>query len=214
MIQQPQRSSFDLLRRLWTLITPFRLQLACLGTVVLLSIPLSLLTPVPLTLAVDSIIGSRPLPALLQAWVPLSIQQSTTALFLLMFLTFIGIALCTHLQGMVLLLLSSHTGERMILAFRSRLFEHLQHISSSYHDTHGTADSVYRLQHDAASIKQIPIDVLIPFLRAVCMLIGLSTLMIIINWLFALVAMGMLPLLFWLTRRCGRQLRSTWSAVR
>jgi hypothetical protein len=83
-----QRSSFDLLRRLWTLITPFRLQLTCLAAVVLLSIPLSLLTPVPLTLAVDSIIGSRPLPALLQAWVPLSIQQSTTALFLLMFLTF------------------------------------------------------------------------------------------------------------------------------
>jgi ATP-binding cassette, subfamily B, bacterial len=214
VIQQPQRSSFDLLRRLWTLITPFRLQLTCLAAVVLLSIPLSLLTPVPLTLAVDSIIGSRPLPALLQAWVPLSIQQSTTALFLLMFLAFIGIALCTHLQGMVLWLLSSHTGERMILAFRSRLFEHLQHICSSYHDTHGTADSVYRLQHDAASIKQIPIDVLIPFLRAVCMLIGLSTLMIIINWLFALVAMGMLPLLFWLTRRCGRRLRSTWSAVR
>ena len=99
MIQQPQRSSFDLLRRLWTLIAPFRLQLSCLGAVVLLSIPLSLLTPVPLTLAVDSIIGSRPLPAPLQAWVPLSIQQSTTALFLLMSLAFIGIALirtCGH----------------------------------------------------------------------------------------------------------------------
>ena len=99
MIQQPQRSSFDLLRRLWTLIAPFRLQLSCLGAVVLLSIPLSLLSPVPLTLAVDSIIGSRPLPALLQAWVPLSIQQSTTALFLLMSLAFISIALirtCGH----------------------------------------------------------------------------------------------------------------------
>ncbi len=214
MIQQPQRSSFDLLRRLWTLIAPFRLQLTCLGAVVLLSIPLSLLTPVQLTLAVDNIIGSRPLPALLQAWVPLSIQQSTTALFLLMSLAFIGIALCTHLQGMVLWLLSSHAGERMILTFRSRLFEHLQHICSSYHDTHGTADSVYRLQHDAASIKQIPIDVLIPFLRAVGMLSGLATLMIIINWRSALVAIGMLPFLFWLTHRCGRRLRSTWSAVR
>ena len=214
MVLQPQYSSSNLLRRLWTLVAPFRLQLTGLCAVVLLSIPLSLLTPVPLTLAVDSIIGSRPLPALLQAWMPLSIQQSTTGLLLFMFFAFIGIALCIHLQGRVLCLLSSHAGERMILAFRSRLYEHLQHICSSYHDTHGTADSVYRLQHDAASIKQIPIDVLIPFLRALCMLIGLVGLMSIINWQFALVGMGMLPILFWLTHRCGQRLRSTWSTVR
>jgi ATP-binding cassette, subfamily B, bacterial len=213
-MSQHQRASSPLLRRLWSLIAPFRLQLACLCAVVLLSIPLNLLTPVPLTLAVDSIIGSRPLPAILQAWVPIWMQQSTTALLMLMFTVFVGIALCTHLQGMALWLLSSYTGERMIFAFRSRLFEHLQHICSSYHDTHGPADSVYRLQHDAAAVKQIPIDALIPFFRAVCMLVGLATLMIIIDWQFALVAMGMLPVLFLLTRRCGRQLRTTWSAVK
>jgi ATP-binding cassette, subfamily B, bacterial len=211
---KPRLSSSNLLRRLWTLIAPFRLQLAGLCAVVLFSIPLNLLTPVPLTLAVDSIIGSRPLPSVLQAWVPLWMQQSTTALFILMFTAYVGIALCTHLQGMALWLLSSYTGERMIFAFRSRLFEHLQHICSSYHDTHGPTDSVYRLQHDAASVKQIPIDALIPFLRAVCMLTGLAVLMIIMDWQFALVAMGMLPVLFWLTRRCGRRLRTTWSAVK
>ncbi len=214
LMSQSHRASSDLLPRLWTVIAPFRLQLAGLCAVVLLSIPLNLLTPVPLTLAVDSIIGSRPLPAVLQPWVPASMQQSTTALLMLMFTAYVGIALCTHLQGMVLWLLSSHTGERMIFAFRSRLFEHLQHFCSSYHDTHGPADSVYRLQHDAASVKQIPIDALIPLLRAVCMLTGLATLMIIIDWQFALVALSMLPVLFWLTRRCGRQLRTTWSAVK
>lgn len=213
-MSQHQRTTSDLLRRLWTVIAPFRLKLTCLCAVVLLSIPLNLLTPVPLTLAVDSIIGSRPLPSLLQPWVPASMQQSTTTLLILMFTAYVGIALCIHLQGMVLWLLSSHTGERMIFAFRSQLFEHLQHICSSYHDTHGPADSVYRLQHDAASVKQIPIDVLIPFLRAVCTLTGLATLMIIIDWQFALVALGMLPVLFWLTRQCGRQLRTTWSAIK
>jgi ATP-binding cassette, subfamily B, bacterial len=213
-MSQNQRASSDLLRHLWTLIAPFRLQLICLCAVVLLSIPLNLLTPVPLTLAVDSLVGSRPLPAVLQAWVPTWMQQSTTALLILTFTAYVGIALCTHLQGMALWLLSSYTGERMIFAFRSRLFEHLQHICPSYHDIHGPADSVYRLQHDAAAVKQIPIDALIPFLRAVCMLTGLAAFMIIIDWQFALVAMALLPILFILTRRCGRQLRTTWSAVK
>lgn len=211
---QRDRTTLDLLRQLWTFIAPFRWQLASLGFVVMLSIPLNLLTPLPLTLAVDSIIGSRPLPSFLQSWVPSWMLSSSTALLALVFAGYVGVALCTHLQGLVLWLLSSYTGERMIFSFRSKLFEHLQRICVSYHDTHGPADSVYRLQHDAASVKQIPIDAVIPFMRAVCMLIGLATLMILIDWKFSLVALGMLPVLFVLTRACGRRLRTTWSAVK
>jgi ATP-binding cassette, subfamily B, bacterial len=208
------RSSLDLLRTLWTVIHPFRWQLMTLSAIVMLSIPLNLLSPLPLTIAVDSILGSRPLPGLLQTWVSASIQGSTASLLLLVFAAYLGVALCTHLQGLAIWLLSSYTGERMIFAFRSRLFGHLQHICASYHDTHGPADSVYRLQHDAASVKQIPIDAVIPFMRAICMLAGLCTLMIIIDWQFALVAIAMLPVLFALTRYSGRKLRTTWSAVK
>ncbi len=211
---QQTRGSFDLLRHLWTLVQPFRWRLAALFAVVMLSIPLNLLSPWPLTLAVDSILGTRPLPALLQNWIPASMQASSTALLCLVFAAYIGIALFTQLQGLTLWLLSSYTGERMIFAFRSRLFEHLQHICASYHDKHGPADSVYRLQHDAAAVKQIPIDAILPFLRAVCLLTGLVTLMLIIDWQFALVAIGLLPVLFVLTRYSGRKLRLTWSDVK
>ncbi len=211
---QHTRGSFDLLRHLWALVRPFRWRLAALFAVVMLSIPLNLLSPWPLTLAVDSILGTRPLPALLQNWIPASIQTSSTALLCLVFGAYIGIALFTQLQGLTLWLLSSYTGERMIFAFRSRLFEHLQHICASYHDKHGPADSVYRLQHDAAAVKQIPIDAILPFLRAVCLLAGLVTLMLIIDWQFALVAIGLLPVLFALTRYSGRKLRLTWSDVK
>jgi len=64
------RSALQLLRRLWPFLAPFRAQLACLAVVVLFSIPLNLTTPLPLTLAVDSVIGDRPLPHVLQSWLP------------------------------------------------------------------------------------------------------------------------------------------------
>ena len=207
-------SSFELLRRLWTFIAPFRWQLLCLCVVVLLSIPLNLLLPLPLTLAVNSIIGSRPLPEFLQIWTPSSLQASSRGLLVLVFAGYLSIALCTHLQGVALWLLSSYTGERLIFSFRSRLFEHLQRICVSYHDTHGPMDSVYRLQHDAASVKQIPIDALIPLLRALCMLCGLATFMIFLDWQFSLVPLMMMPVLFVLTRMCGRRLRASWTAVK
>jgi ATP-binding cassette, subfamily B, bacterial len=208
------RSSLYLLRRAWAFIAPFRGQLAALTAVVLLSIPLNLLTPLPLTLAVDSVIGARPLPQFLEAWLPAGVQSSSGALLLFMCAAYVGIALCIHLQSMALWLLSSYTGERMIYAFRHRLFEHLQRICASYHEAHGPTDSVYRIQHDAASVKQIPIDAFLPFLKACCLLIGLATLMLTIDRPFALVGLAMLPLLFWLTHRCGRRLRKQWSDVK
>ncbi|HJT19063.1 MAG TPA: ABC transporter ATP-binding protein [Nitrospira sp.] len=207
-------SSLSLLTAAWTFISPFRWHMACLTAVLMLSIPLGLLTPLPLTVAVDSIIGTRPLSPALRAWIPPDVASSGTAMLVLVAAAYIAIALCNHLQAMALWILSSYTGERLIYSFRSRLFEHLQRICVSYHDVHGPSDSVYRIQHDAASVKQIPIDALLPFLRACCMLTGLATLMLVIDREFALVGLSMLPVLFWLTRRCGHRLRRRWSEVK
>jgi ATP-binding cassette subfamily B protein len=209
-----RRSSFHLLRRSWPFIRPFRRQLACLTVVVLLAIPLNLLTPLPLTLAVDSVIGTRPLPPFLQDWIPADVQSSPGALLVFVCAAYIGIALLIHLQSLVLWVLSSYTGERLIYAFRHRLFEHLQRICASYHDAHGPTDSVYRIQHDAACVKQIPIDALLPFVKACCLLGGLGTLMVLLDVQFALVGLSMLPLLFWLTHRFGRRLRRQWTDVK
>jgi len=208
------RSTLYLLRRAWPFMAPFRGHLTALTVVVLLSIPLSLLTPLPLTLAVDSVIGARPLPEFLAGWLPAGVQSSPGTLLLFMCAGYVAIALCMHLQSMALWLLSSYTGERIIYAFRHRLFEHLQRICASYHEEHGPTDSVYRIQHDAASVKQIPIDAFLPFLKACCLLTGLATLMLTIDRPFAVVGLAMLPLLFWLTHRCGRRLRKQWSDVK
>jgi len=212
--QDRSRSSLYLLRRAWPFIAPFRVQLACLACVVLLSIPLSLLTPLPLTLAVDSVIGDRPLPQVLQVWLPSNARSSAEELLLFICVAYVGIALCVHLQSRALWLFSSYTGERLIYAFRHRLFEHMQRVCASYHEVHGPTDSVYRIQHDAASVKQIPIDAFLPFLKACCLLTGLALLMLTIDVAFATVGLMMLPLLFWLTHRCGRRLREQWSDVK
>ena len=122
--QDSNRSSLNLLRRAWPFMAPFRAQLACLTFVVLMSIPLNLLTPLPLTLAVDSVIGTRPLPSFLQSWIPDALEDSTGGLLLFVCTAYVGIALCIHLQSLALWVLSSYTGERLIYSFRHRLFEH------------------------------------------------------------------------------------------
>ncbi|MBD0305073.1 MAG: ABC transporter ATP-binding protein [Nitrospiraceae bacterium] len=90
----------------------------------------------------------------------------------------------------------------------------MQHLPIAYHDTQGTADSIYRIHHDASSIKHIPIDGIIPFARASCMLAGIASITLAIDWQLALVALAVSPALFWLTNQCGRRLRKQWSEVK
>src|SRR5207249_9049935 len=59
-----------LYRRLLRLAKPFWLHIATFGLLSLLATPLALLAPLPLKIALDSAIGSRPLPRLLRAFSP------------------------------------------------------------------------------------------------------------------------------------------------
>ena len=54
-----------------------------IGAVGLLATPIALLGPVPLEIAVDSVLGSDPLPAPMRPLVPEALQESTLALLLL-----------------------------------------------------------------------------------------------------------------------------------
>lgn len=58
-------TDFALFRRLLSQARPYWLHIGGVFLLNLLSIPLALLTPLPLKIAVDSVIGSQPLPGFL-----------------------------------------------------------------------------------------------------------------------------------------------------
>ena len=193
---------------------PFSFHLTGILLLGLLSAPLALLTPLPLKIAVDSVIGSRPVPEFLQALLPAAAMESTSLLLGIAIVLVMIIASLGQLQGFGICVLSSYTGERLIMSFRAQVFRHMQRLSLSYHDTHSAAESIYRIQHDAACVKHIPIDGFIPFLRAGFTLFGMIYITALIDWQMAMVALGVSPILFVLTRTSGRKLRKKWSEVK
>src|SRR5436305_9235306 len=66
--------------RLWLEMRPYSGHLAVLFLVSLLGAPLALLVPLPLKIAVDNVIGSRPLPHFLTALLPSSVKGSAHSL--------------------------------------------------------------------------------------------------------------------------------------
>src|SRR5204862_7949173 len=125
---------------------PYWLHLGGILALSPLAPPLALLTPVPLRIAVDSVIGSHPLPGVLDTWLP-GVARSTTGVLLLTAGLTVVFALLVHLQALAAWLLQAYTRERLVLAFRGQLFTHLQRLSLSYHDTRGATDSTYRVQY-------------------------------------------------------------------
>src|SRR5437867_7510800 len=119
--------------------------IAALFLVGLLATPLALLAPLPLKIAVDSVLGGHPLPRFLDALVPRSVSGSTAGLLLLVAAVAVLVTLLGELQGLATKYLSAAAGEREVRDFRARLFGHLQRLSLSYHDSTGSADSVYRI---------------------------------------------------------------------
>ncbi len=199
-----------LFRRLLTETRPYWLLIGLLLLLNLLTTPLALLAPLPLKIAVDSAIGSHPLPGFLAGIVPAAATGSAEAVLLLAIGLVVVIALLNLLQELVATLLSTYAGERVTLDFRARLFRHAQRLSLARHDRQGTSDAIYRIQWDATSVQYVAVFGLTPFISAVFMLVGVFYVTARIDWQLAAIALVISPVLFLLTRMYRRRLRTGW----
>ncbi len=187
---------------------------AVLFLVSLLASPLALLAPLPLKIAVDSVVGSRPLPGVLDVLLPAGAARSTAGLLILVAALAIFISLANQLQVTAQKYLTVLAGEKLQLDFRAQIFRHLQRMSLAYHDTIGTADSVYRIQQDAPAIRSIVIDGFIPLVGSAVTLAGMVYVTIRIDWQLALVALATSPALLLVARVYRPRLRSQSREVR
>src|SRR5215208_4022369 len=134
-------SNFSVYRRLLQQARPYWTHLVGLFVVNLLSTPLALLAPLPLKIAVDSIVGGQPISGIFAELMPSGLSRTNLLTLCAAFL--ILIALVNHLQIMGSYLLRTYTGEKLVLAFRAKLFRHTQRLSLAYHDSKGSSDSTY-----------------------------------------------------------------------
>jgi len=188
---------------------PYWGHLAALLVVSLLAAPLSLLVPVPLKIAVDSVLGSHPIPVPLGAILPSAVTHSDTALLVALGLLFVLIAVLNQLQEMASLILGTYTGEELLAGFRARLFRHVQRLSITYHDSHGVNDSTYRIQYDASNLRDI-VDSLFPLISAGATFAGMLYVVALISWKLAVVAIAVTPIIVCAARIYGRRLRARW----
>lgn len=207
-------SDTKMLRRLFSQTRSYRPHIAAIFCVGILAIPLALLLPVPLKIAVDSVVGSSPLPEWVSFVIPDSISGDKLSLLLLAVCMQVLVVLFIQLQYLLIYVLQTHTGERITLLFRECLFQHVQRLSFSFLDSRGTADSIYRIQYDVPSLRHIIIHGLVPLITDGLMLLAMIYVIAQINVPLALVALGVSPFLYALSHAYNVRMRPKYKEVK
>ncbi len=184
------------------------------GVLVLLaSSAIALLQPWPLKLIVDTILGSQTPPTLLSDLSILLSQYvswpSDPKMGLLLLLCVC--VLLIQLFMSLLMVLSTYilvaVGLRMVFRLRCRLFDHLQRLSLAFHDTTAVGDSLYRMTWDTYCVQSLFNSGVIPALTASFTLLGIASIMFVLDWLLTIVALSIgIPLVI-LIRKLDRPMK-------
>lgn len=204
-------SDWALLRRLLEEARAYRfhiLGLFCLG---LLAVPLSMLAPLPLKIAVDSALGSVPLP---RALLPPGTSPSPGLALAIAAGLLIAIAALKQIQDVSNHVLRVYVQERLTLDLRARLFLHSQRLSLSHHDRRGATDAMTRIEKDVPAAQSVVVESLFPSITAGLTVAGMLIITARIDAVLALLALAIAPILFLLNQYYRGKLRVRWHEVR
>ena len=186
--------------RMLAYIKPYSRQMALAFAAMLVVTGLTLLTPYLLKVAVDQYItaGNR---------------QGLMTISLITAGAFVGLYAGTAGQNYLL----SWVGQRALAAMRSDLFQHLQRLSLSYHDTHIVGVTVSRVMNDVATINELLSQGIVTLAGDVLVLGGIIVIMLSMSPRLALLTFTVLPLMLlvtiWFSRRARVAFRETRTQV-
>src|SRR5688572_844211 len=207
-------SSWIIYRRLARISRPYWPHLLGLFALTLLAVPLTLLGPLPLKLAVDYGLGDAPPPALLRPLVDALQMDAWRGILIVAVGLMLLVTIVSQLQQLSKSLLNTYVATKLVLRFRSEIFRQVQRLSLRYHDTMGSSDTLYRIQYDATSIQSIVIEGFFPFVVSAATLCAMLYVTLRIDAQLALVALTVVPILMLIMHHYRPMLREQSKEVR
>src|SRR3989475_1982852 len=212
--QRDTQRGHGMLRRVFADLRPYLQPIFVLLLLSLSAIPITLITPLPIKLMVDTVLGSKPLSGYLTLLAPGGSQASKDYVLWLAIGILLGATVLTYVQNLLNVWLSSKIGNRMTLDVRARLFRQMQRLSIAYHDTKGAADSAYRTLNDAPMLRSFGIDSMIPLATSILTIGAMILVMVYFDWQLALVALLVSPVMLLLTFVFRPRIRAGWRKFR
>ena len=180
----------SLRRQVFAALRPYHAMLGfALAQVVLIG-GAELLKPWPLKVIIDNVLGGQRL-----SW-PLVAGWSRATLLLA---ACVGLVVVYIVLG-ALTMLNNYTtiriGQSLVNDLRGALYHHLQRLSLAFHHRRQVGDLLDRVTADAYSIQTLTMNGVFPIVTSLVLLVGMTLVMLRLDWLLTLLALGVCPLLF------------------
>ena len=193
---------------------PYRGRVLAVAALALAEIGLVALSPWPLKVVVDNILGGLPVPRLLSSFLPPGVSENAVALLFIIVAAGLLIQVASQVARMVNTQLQIDMGQRIVYDLRSRLLAHLQALPLRHHVLTRTASSVYRLDADAYCVDNLIIGGVFPLGLAVFNLSLMFFILLYLDITLALLSLIVAPFLYVCLRYYSRILASRAEKVK
>jgi ABC-type multidrug transport system fused ATPase/permease subunit len=188
-------------RLLGSLLTPHRRTIWWLALVVVLETVAQMAGPYLVKVGID-----RGIPALADGGSP--------RILLLVVAAYLAAALAQAAMTAVFVRVSGRIGQDVLYDLRTRLFDHFQRLSLSFHERYTSGRVVARLTSDVEAIGELLETGVSQLVFAVLSLVSTVVIMFVLDVPLAFVALGAFPLLIGLTMWFRRQSSRTYREAR
>ncbi|MDQ4091124.1 MAG: ABC transporter ATP-binding protein/permease [Actinomycetota bacterium] len=188
-------------RLLGSLLTPHRRTICWLALVVVLETVAQMAGPYLVKVGID-----RGIPALADGGSP--------RILLLVVAAYLAAALAQAAMTAIFVRVSGRIGQDVLYDLRTRLFDHFQRLSLSFHERYTSGRVVARLTSDVEAIGELLETGVSQLVFAVLSLVSTVVIMFVLDVPLAFVALGAFPLLIGLTMWFRRQSSRTYREAR
>lgn len=168
----------DTLLRLYRYLFAYKKKLAAVCAMVLVTLGITLATPLMIERAIDVYVASSDTAGLVR-------------LAAVAFVLFLLFKICT---GKWMMIMADVTNQ-VLLGIRAELYEHIQTLSFHFFDSRPTGKILARVVGDVNSLKDVLSDSVTKLLPDLLTVIGVAAIMLLKNWQLALAALLTLPAL-------------------
>lgn len=176
-------------------LAPVRLTIAAGLAFSVLRAVLQWVAPVPLKMIFDNVLSHHRLPAVL-SWLPAGRSALLYALVAGMAMVAALLAVASYGANALL----ANAGQRVVLELRCRLFRHLEAQSSAFHQRRPVGDLLSRLGGDVQAVQSVVVNVVPVVVENTITVVGMVVILLVVDWRFSLLALCLLPVLWWVVR--------------
>ncbi len=167
-----------------------------------------LLKPWPLKVIIDHVLSGQPL-----SWLGVAGWSRESLL----------LGACSGLVGIYLILgglnvwhnyTTIRIGQSMVNDLRGALYHHLQRLSLAFHHRTQVGDLLYRVTADTYAIQTLTMNGVFPILTSLVLLVGMTVVMLRLDWVLTLLALAVCPPLFGIISALSSRINAAATAAR